>query len=620
MKESYDEGLANHIDPESCVGDRKIDGEALTGAHADQVSSCEIIFGTPTPLSEAEGKIGGGDRGEPATSPAQSQTLSMYGNFLHGNRETPRTSSEKDGSEDRSEKATCPTSDMHVPGESDDRVVPEQSANDSDDVWSLWERTSTAKVKWKQDFDTVRGRRSTKGNTNQPAASRTQSRKLCALSGLDRVREVARRDKRAKFTALLHHVTVDSLRDSFHALKREAAPGVDGVTWQQYEVRLEDRLVELHRQIHVGTYRAQPSKRAYIPRPDGRMRPLGIAALEDKMVQHAVVQVLNAIYEEDFLGFSYGFRPGRSQHDALDALWVGTMGKKVNWVLDADIRGFFDTIDHEWLMKFVEHRIADPRICRLIRKWLRAGVSEDGRWSETKVGTPQGAVASPLLANVYLHYVLDLWVNQWRRQKADGECIIIRWADDFVMGFQHKREAERFLIELKARMERFGLSLHPEKTRLIEFGRFADQNRRWREGCKPQTFDFLGFTHICGKKHWSGGFIVKRLSSKKRMRAKLVAIKQTLMRMRSLPISQQGRWLRAVVQGWLNYHAVPGNCARLSTFRLQASRLWLRSLRRRSQRYRMSWDRFAPLSNRWIPNPKVLHPYPNDRFYAKHPK
>jgi group II intron reverse transcriptase/maturase len=431
---------------------------------------------------------------------------------------------------------------------------------------------------------------------------------------------VAREDKRAKFTALLHHVTVEQLRQSFLALKRGAAPGVDGITWQQYQEGLEDRLMDLHRRVHAGTYRAQPSKRAYIPKADGRMRPLGIAALEDKIVQHAVVQVLNAVYEEDFLGFSYGFRPGRGQHDALDALWVGLMGRKVNWVLDVDLRTFFDTVDHAWMLKLLGHRIADPRVLRLIAKWLKAGVSEDGQWSETNVGTPQGAVASPLLANVYLHYVLDLWVNQWRKRHARGDVIIVRYADDFVMGFQHRREAEQFLADLKSRMERFGLALHPDKTRLIEFGRFADQNRRKREGHKPETFDFLGFTHICAKKHWSGGFIVRRRSIKKRLRAKLVAVKEALLRRRHLPIPEQGAYLRSVVQGFLNYHAVPGNGPALTLFCRECARRWLAALRRRSQRHRMNWQRFGRWCDRFVPSPAILHPYPNDRFYAKHPK
>ena len=384
----------------------------------------------------------------------------------------------------RPEKVYDRTSGMHARGESDGRVVPKKPPNRAGS-------DPTAEA--------VEGRRPTKGNTMQAAASRTQSR-LDALIALDRVREAARRDRRARFTALLHHVTVDRLQEGFFALKREAAPGVDGMTWEQYEAGLEDRLRDLHRRVHTGTYRAQPSRRGFIPKADGRQRPLGIAALEDKIVQQAVVRVLNQIYEVDFLGFSYGFRPGRSQHDALDALWVGLTTKKVNWVLDADIRGFFDNIDHGWLLKFLEHRIADRRILRLIQQWLRAGVSEDGQWSKTTVGTPQGAVASPLLANVFLHYVFDLWVQQWRTKFATGDVIVVRYADDFVVGFQHRREAERFLRELGERFEKFGLALHPDKTRLIEFGRFAAENRRKRRERKPETFDFLGFTHICGRK------------------------------------------------------------------------------------------------------------------------
>jgi len=293
------------------------------------------------------------------------------------------------------------------------------------------------------------------------------------------------------------------------------------------------------------------------------------------------------------------------------------MGKKVNWVLDADIRGFFDAIDHGWLMKFIEHRIADPRVLRLIGKWLKAGVAEDGEWSKSEVGTPQGAVISPLLANVYLHYVFDLWVNQWRRRQATGDVIVVRYADDFVLGFQHRHEAERFLHDLRKRMESFGLALHPEKTRLIEFGRFAAENRRKREGRKPETFDFLGFTHICGCKRLSRGFIVKRHSTKKRLRAKLQEVKQTLMTQRHQPTPMQGAWLRRVVQGYYNYHAVPGNFASLETFHTEVERHWLHALRRRSQRSRMPWSRFGPLVDRWLPRPKILHPHPNDRFYAR---
>jgi group II intron reverse transcriptase/maturase len=350
------------------------------------------------------------------------------------------------------------------------------------------------------------------------------------------------------------------------------------------------------------------------------MRPLGVAALEDKIVQAAVVQVLNAVYEEDFLGFSYGFRPGRGQHDGLDALWVGLMGKKVNWVLDADIQGFFDTISHEWLLRFLEHRVADRRILRLIQKWLRAGFSEDGQWAKTEVGTPQGSVISPLLANVYLHYVLDLWVQQWRKRHSKGDVIVVRYADDFVMGFQHREEAGQFLLELQGRMQQFGLTLHPGKTRLIEFGRFAAENRHRRGQGKPETFDFLGLTHICGRKKETGGFIVKRKTSTKRLRAAIQKVKVVLLRNRHHPVAQQGHWLGQVVRGYFNYHALPGNAAALETFRREVVRAWLHALRRRSQRSRLTWSRFVHLVDVWLPRPKILHPYPNVRFFAMHPR
>ena len=294
-------------------------------------------------------------------------------------------------------------------------------------------------------------------------------------------------------------MTVDLLRWSFHQLKRRAAAGIDGVTWDQYEADLESNLADLHGRVQRGAYRAKPSRRQYIPKPDGRQRPLGIAALEDKIVQRAVVEMLNAIYETDFLGFSYGFRPGRSQHQALDALAIAIYRKKVNWILDADIRAFFDSISQEWLIRFLEHRIADRRLLRLIGKWLKAGVLEDGRLLTVERGTPQGAVISPLLANIYLHYVYDLWVHHWRRRLAQGEVIVVRYADDIVVGFQYRADAERFLDELRQRLEEFGLELHPEKTRIIEFGRFAHANRQARGLGKPETFAFLGFTHICGR-------------------------------------------------------------------------------------------------------------------------
>ncbi len=402
----------------------------------------------------------------------------------------------------------------------------------------------------------VEGRHPTKGNTAQQNAPRTQSRSHGAPSALDRVRQVARRDKDAKFSALLHHVTVDRLRSAFRSLKRKASPGTDGVTWPQYAADLEGNLRDLHCRLHRGAYRARPSRRTYIPKADGRLRPLGIASLEDKIVQKAVVEVLNAIYEADFLGFSYGFRPGRSQHQALDALTAGILRKKVNWVLDADIRGFFDAIDHGWMMKFVGHRIADGRILRLIQKWLTAGVIEDGTRTKSTEGTPQGATVSPLLANVYLHYVLDLWTQQWRRRHARGEMIIVRYADDFVVGFQNGRDAARYRHALEERLRKFSLELHPDKTRLIEFGRYAAERRSKRGLSKPETFDFLGFTHICGKAR-SGRYLLVRKTIGKRLRAKLKEIKTEALYRRHQPVPDQGRWLNRVVRGWLAYHAIP---------------------------------------------------------------
>jgi group II intron reverse transcriptase/maturase len=418
-----------------------------------------------------------------------------------------------------------------------------------------------------------------------------------------------------RFTTLLHHVDLNRLRESYKELNPKATPGIDEVTWVEYGQGLEDRLVDLKDRVHRGTYRAKPSLRGWIPKADGRQRPLGIASLEDKIVQQAIRTVLEQIYEEDFVGFSYGFRPGRKPHDALDALWVGLEKRKVNWVLDADIQGFFDAIDHEWLLKFVEHRIADPRVLRLIRKWLRAGVSEDGEWSKTTVGTPQGAVISPLLGNIYLHYVLDLWADQWRKTQARGDVIIVRYADDFVMGFQHQGEAERFLKHLRERMKRFGLNLHPDKTRLVEFGRFAADNRDRRGQGKPETFDFLGFTHICGKTR-RGWFQVKRQSIGKRMRAKLQKIKEELRQRKHDAVRDTGKWLQAVVRGWLNYHAVPDNSQAIQEFRTQVTRLWLHALRSRSQKGRRGWDwtRMRRLTDRWLPKARIIHPYPNQRL------
>ena len=460
----------------------------------------------------------------------------------------------------------------------------------------------------------------TEGNPVGTTATWTQCQGQ-ATSGLDRIREAARREPSLRFTCLMHHVTVDLLRDAYFALRRNAAPGLDGVTWAAYGDGLEARLADLHDRVHNGRYRARPCKRVWIPKPDGRQRPLGIAVLEDKLVQQAMVWVLSQIYEQDFLGFSYGFRPGRGPHDALDALWVALMERKVNWVLDADIRSFFDTLDHEWLMKFVEHRVADPRVCRLLRKWLRAGVSEDGRWSRTTVGTPQGAVISPLLANVYLHYVLDQWVHAWRERRARGEVIVVRYADDFVLGFQYRDDAERLLADLRERFARFGLELNDEKTRLIEFGRFAATNRKERGAGKPETFDFLGFTHLCGTRRSDGRFTVHRQTNAKRLRAKAKAVREQLLRHRTAPIPEQGSWLRSVVQGFFNYHAVPGNGRALDAFRTLAQKAWLRALRRRSQRgMRLTWARVKRLIRTWLPSVRILHPYPNVRLCVAHPR
>lgn len=462
------------------------------------------------------------------------------------------------------------------------------------------------------------GRPLIKGNTHQPNTHLTQSGARVS-SGLEGVRKAARERKAMKFTALLHHLTVDLLRDSFTALKRKAAPGIDGMTWQEYEAGLEGRVVDLHSRVHRGAYREKPSRRVYIPKADGRQRPLGVAALEDKIVQQAVATILNKIYEEDFRGFSYGFRPGRSQHQALDALSVALSERKVNYVLDADIRGFFDNMDHGWMLKFVQHRVADRRILRLIQKWMKAGVMEDGVWSKTEMGTPQGSVISPLLANIYLHYVFDLWVDAWRKKRRQGDVIVVRYADDSVLGFQYRAEADRFLEDFGKRLEKFGLGLHPDKTRLIEFGRFAEQNRTRRGEGKPATFDFLGFTHISGKDR-KGNFTVRRKTIGKRMRAKLQEIKQQLRQRMHDPVAQTGEWLKSIVRGYFNYHAVPGNIDSLNVFRERVSRLWRGSMLRRSQRHRLNWERMHRLLERWVPKPRIVHPWPRQRFAATHPR
>lgn len=467
------------------------------------------------------------------------------------------------------------------------------------------------------DTEAVEPRAGTKGNVGQQRMHRTQSRARMSQA-LDRVRKAARLRKK-EFTTLLHHINVDTLWTAYYALRRKAAPGVDGMVWQDYEADLEPRLRDLHGRVHRGAYRPQPSRRTYIPKADGKQRPLAIAALEDKVVQGATVMVLNAIYEGDFCGFSYGFRPGRGPHDALDALCVAIDKRKVNWIVDADIQDFFGSVSQEWLVCFLEHRIGDNRIIRLIQKWLKAGILEDGVVTVDDRGTGQGSVISPLLGNIYLHYVLDLWAKRWRRCEATGDMIIVRYADDVVVGFEHEGDARRFLDAMRARLEEFMLSLHPDKTRLIEFGRFAAANRKRRGLGKPETFAFLGFTFICGKSR-QGRFLLQRKTRGDRMRAKLQDIKVELQHRMHWPIPEQGEWLRQVVVGHFAYFAVPTNIRALTAFRLCVTTLWRRTLKRRSQRSRLVWEKLEAISDDWLPTPRILHPWPDRRFAVNHPR
>src|SRR5437899_1576529 len=484
------------------------------------------------------------------------------------------------------------------PGKSDRPAVPAKSPNKAGQPAA----------------EEMEGRGLAKGNLLQQNASRTPSRED-APSALERVRQAASKDKKLRFTALLHHIyNLETLRTAYFSLKKEAASGVDGETWRHYGETLEDNLQDLSHRLKRGAYRAKPVRRVYIPKADGRQRPLGVPALEDKIVQRAAVEVLKAIYETDFLGFSYGFRTGRSPHQALDALYTGLLTKKVNWVLELDIRHFFDGLSHEWLVKFIEHRIADRRVVRLIQKWLNAGVLEDGKRIRTEEGTPQGGSASPLLANVYLHYVFDLWAHAWRQKQAHGDVIVVRFADDIVVGFQSKADADQFRAALTERMRKFNLELHPEKTRLLEFGRFAINNRQRRGEGKPETFNFLGFTHICVKKRSNGMYTVLRQTIRKRLQAKLNEVKAELQRRMHEPIPEQGKWLQAVVRGHIRYYGVPMNTPALRVFRFRVGWLWHRALSRRSQNGRVLWDRMRRLIARWLPLPTVCHPYPLRRM------
>jgi RNA-directed DNA polymerase len=489
---------------------------------------------------------------------------------------------------------------MHGRGKSDSAIVAVKPTNKA-------ERSAA---------EPVEPRAGTKGNAGQQSTCRAQSR-VSVSQALERIRQAAKARKKEKFTSLLHHISIALLAEAFSELKEDAAPGIDGLTWWDYGLNLERNLEDLHARIHRGAYQALPSRRVYIPKPDGRQRPLAVAALEDKIVQRATAAVLNAIYEEDFLGFSYGFRPRRGTHDAQDALVVGIESKKVNWILDADIRSFFDEISQEWLIRFLEHRIGDRRIIRLIQKWLKAGILENGIVSVSDKGTGQGSVISPLLANIYLHYALDLWAERWRRREATGDMIIVRYADDFIVGFQHEADARRFLDEMRTRLQEFALTLHPEKTRLIEFGRFAAKDRKQRGLGKPETFNFLGFTFICGTSR-RGYFQLKRKTRRDRLRARLKIVKAAMRQRMHQPIPQQGRWLKQVVRGYFKYHAVPTNFRALKAFRDEITRGWRRALSRRSHKAGLTWAAMNRLIDDWLPKPRILHPWPDQRFAVKH--
>ena len=490
---------------------------------------------------------------------------------------------------------------MHGPEKSDLGVVAMKSAN-----------------KLGTSAESMERRLGAKGNARERSTCRTQSRESVQRS-LQRVRQRARQERQERFTSLLHQVTPKLLDAAFSTLKKNAAPGIDGVTWRDYEANRASNLRSLHERLHRGTYRPKASRRQYIPKADGRLRPLGIAALEDKIVQSALVSVLNAVYEEDFLGFSYGFRPGRGQHDALDALAVGVDRAKVNWVVDADIERFFDTVDHDWLLRFVAHRIGDPRVMKLIRQWLRAGAMEEGSVKETLEGTPQGAVISPLLANIYLHYAFDVWARQWRQRHAQGRMIVVRYADDIVLGFEYRDDAEAFRRAMSDRLATFKLTLHPEKTRMLEFGRFAKSARARRGESKPETFTFLGFTHICAEDR-HGRFQLQRHSRRDRLRATLARIKLLLKRRMHWVIPEQGCWLAQVVRGWFGYHAVPTNFRALDAFRHHVVVLWRRTLNRRSQKANTTWSRMTQIAADYLPAARISHPWPSVRFAANHPR
>jgi RNA-directed DNA polymerase len=463
--------------------------------------------------------------------------------------------------------------------------------------------------------ESAEGRTEAEGKSTARNASPAQDGKD-ALTYLQWIGKRAKEKPEEQFTNLLSHIKLPLLREAYQRLYKRAAAGVDGVTWSEYGERLEERLVDLQDRVHRGSYHPQPVRRVHIAKSDGRMRPLGIPALEDKVVQQAARMVLEPIYEAMFVGFSYGFRPKRSQHDALDAL-AEAIARKVNWVLDADIRSFFDTIDHGWMQKFLEHRLGDTRMVRLLMKWMRAGVLEGDELREVKEGTPQGGVISPLLANIYLHYAIDLWVCQWRKRHARGEVYVVRYADDLVMGFQHEQDARAMHAALGERLATFGLELHPDKTRVLEFGRFAREGRARRGLGKPETFDFLGFTHIAGISR-QGRFLLHRRTSRKKRRAKLAAIKEECRRRRHWAVREQHAWLSSVLTGHYRYYAVPTNTRALRQFAEAVGYTWHRSLQRRSQRARWTGAHWASFEKRFpLPPPRILHPWPTARFATR---
>src|SRR5918994_4200332 len=596
----YDEGVAIHIGPEPCVVVREGGGEASAGERIGQPSSRERKTGPGRRRRSHGGRQHGRARDECSTGPAWSKTLACADAPCAG---TGRS-------------RLWPSMGVDGPHREGEEPKPMMDAGEKSDS-AIVARKPTNKA-GRPVAEPVERRAETKGNAGQQRTHRAQDREIVSQA-LDRIRQAARHRRKERFTALFHHVSPEMLRTAFLALKREAAPGVDGLTWRAYAADLHHRIEELQARVQRGAYRALPSRRRYIPKADGNQRPLAVAALEDKIVQRATAALLNAIYEEEFLGFSYGFRPGRSQHDALDALVVGISSRKVNYILDADIQSFFDAVSQTWLIRFVEHRIGDRRIVRLIRKWLKAGVLEDGAVTVSETGTGQGSVISPLLANVYLHYVFDLWAKRWRRREATGDMIVVRYADDIIAGFEHETDANRFRDAMRARLQEFSLSLHPDKTRLFEFGRHAAARRAQRGLGKPETFNFLGFTFVCGKSR-RGRFLVERKSRRDRMRAKLKEIKEELRRRRHQPIPAQGKWLRQVVAGFFAYHAVPTNGRSLGAFRYHVTNLWRRTLRRRSQNDRTTWARVTKLADDWLPRPRILHPWPSQRFAVKHPR